>query len=56
LKCDNIEDAKFSYDYKKTMAVERKNHAKRIEFNIADFIDWDWEKYPDNPCFLTFVS
>jgi hypothetical protein len=35
------------------MTVETENHDKRIEFNIHDFIDWDRENYPNNPCFLT---
>jgi hypothetical protein len=42
---------KFSYNYKKnTMRVEAKNHHKRIEFNIDDFVDWDRANYPNNPC------
>jgi hypothetical protein len=51
LKWVRIERIKFSYNYKKnTMRVETKNHDKRIEFNIDDFIDWDRANYPDNPC------
>jgi hypothetical protein len=51
LKWVRIERIKFSYNYKKnTMRVEEKNHDKRIEFNINDFIDWDRANYSDNPC------
>ena len=47
----HIERIKFSYNYKKnTMGVEVKDHDKRIEFNIDDFIDWDRANYPNNPC------
>jgi hypothetical protein len=51
LKQVHLERTKFSYDYKKnTMRVEAKNHDKRIEFSIDDFIDWDRANYPGNPC------
>jgi uncharacterized protein YtpQ (UPF0354 family) len=51
LKRVRMERIKFSYNYKKkTMRVEARNHDKRIEFNIDDFIDWDRANYPDNPC------
>ena len=32
------------------MRGEAKNHDKRIEFNINDFIDWDRANYPESPC------
>jgi hypothetical protein len=38
------------------MTIERENHATAIEFNIADFIDWDRISYPDNPCFSVILS
>jgi hypothetical protein len=56
-KWDQVEGAKFSYDYKRnTMTVVRVIDNKRIEFNIADFIDWDWQKYPENPCFSSLLN
>lgn len=47
----HIERIKSSYNYKKsTMGVQVKDHDKRIEFNIDDFIDWDRANCPNNPC------
>jgi hypothetical protein len=54
---DSFERVKLSYNYKKqSMTLGRKNFTKVIEFNIADFIDWDCENYPDNPCFSVILS
>jgi hypothetical protein len=57
LERDHFERVNFSYNYRKnTMTIERENHATAIEFNIADFIDWDRISYPDNPCFSVILS